>query len=47
MPIAGQTGIAADWIFAALREQLGLQLDPRKGPKEVLVIDNIEKSSAN
>lgn len=30
-------------IFDALREQLGLRLDARKGPVEMLVIDHIEK----
>lgn len=30
-------------IFDALREQLGLKLDARTGPVEMLVIDHIEK----
>ncbi|HTB13526.1 MAG TPA: TIGR03435 family protein [Bryobacteraceae bacterium] len=30
-------------IFGALREQLGLRLEARKGPVEMLVIDRIEK----
>jgi uncharacterized protein (TIGR03435 family) len=30
-------------IFDALREQLGLRLDARKGPVEMLVIEHIEK----
>jgi uncharacterized protein (TIGR03435 family) len=34
-------------IFAALREQLGLELKPSKGPIGVLVIDNVERPSAN
>jgi uncharacterized protein (TIGR03435 family) len=34
-------------IFQALREQLGLELTPERGPVSKLVIDHIEKPSAN
>jgi uncharacterized protein (TIGR03435 family) len=34
-------------VFAALQEQLGLRLEPRKVPTEVLVIGHAEKASEN
>lgn len=34
-------------IFTAVREQLGLRLESRKGPVQVMVIDHIEKPSEN
>ena len=34
-------------IFAALEEQLGLKLEPRKGAVETLAIDSIEKPTEN
>ncbi len=34
-------------IFTAAREQLGLELKATKGPVEVLIIDNVERPSAN
>jgi uncharacterized protein (TIGR03435 family) len=30
-------------VFGAMQSQLGLKLEPKKGPVEVIVIDNIEK----
>jgi uncharacterized protein (TIGR03435 family) len=34
-------------IFTALREQLGLRLESRRGPVPVLVIDSIQRPTAN
>jgi uncharacterized protein (TIGR03435 family) len=42
MPPTG--GTIAPSIFTALQEQLGLKLEGRKGPVEVLVVDHIEKA---
>jgi uncharacterized protein (TIGR03435 family) len=45
-PGAIPLGIASTSIFSAIRE-LGLQLESTKGPVEVLVIDHVERPSAN
>jgi len=34
-------------FFTAIQEQLGLKLEPRKGPVQVLIIDHVERPSAN
>jgi uncharacterized protein (TIGR03435 family) len=37
----------APFLFDAIQQQLGLKLEPGKGPVEVIVIDHIERPSGN
>lgn len=54
-PVTGPTSpgaapnpdLAGPSLFTALQDQLGLRLESSKGPVEVLVIDHIERPSAN
>jgi len=43
-PLDPQSG---ESIFFAVQQELGLKLEPRKDPVEVLVIDHVEKPTAN
>lgn len=49
LPDSGSTVSAGEFpsLFGALEEQLGLKLEPQRGPVEVLVIDSIDRPSAN
>jgi uncharacterized protein (TIGR03435 family) len=47
-----QSGAAIDAavhpsFYAALQEQLGLRLEPAKGPVETLIVDHVERPSGN
>ena len=41
---AAQDPSGAGTIFSALKEQLGLRLEARKGPVDLLVIDSVRKT---
>ena len=46
-PFTMPAGVAEPSIFAAVQQQLGLKLEPTKGPGEFLVIDHVERPSEN
>ena len=46
-PDAASSDAMSPSILSALPEQLGLRLESAKGPVEVIVIDHVERPSAN
>jgi uncharacterized protein (TIGR03435 family) len=44
MPPPSETAESGPSIFTALQEQLGLKLDSRKGPVDLIVVDSAEKT---
>jgi uncharacterized protein (TIGR03435 family) len=44
---ASASGFTAPSITTAIQEQLGLKLELRKGPMEIIIIDHVERPSAN
>jgi uncharacterized protein (TIGR03435 family) len=46
--VPGEAGsIEGPSIFEAVQEQLGLKLEAKKGPVQFLIIDHVERPTAN
>ena len=41
------SAVAGRSLFTALQEELGLRLEPQRGPVEMIVVEHLEKPSAN
>jgi uncharacterized protein (TIGR03435 family) len=42
-PLANASDSQGPTLFTAVQEQLGLKLEQKKGPMDILVIDHLEK----
>jgi uncharacterized protein (TIGR03435 family) len=40
-------GMQIPGVFTAMQDQLGLKLEPKKGPVDVLAVEKVERPSAN
>jgi uncharacterized protein (TIGR03435 family) len=46
-PLPGDNPNALPGLFAAMQEQLGLKLEAVKAQADVIVVDHVERPSAN
>jgi uncharacterized protein (TIGR03435 family) len=44
VPSAGDPGVNGVSLFTAVQSQLGLKLDIKKGPVELIVVDHVERT---
>jgi uncharacterized protein (TIGR03435 family) len=47
LPVLPADEPSAASVFTVMQEQLGLKLEPASGPREFLIVDHVERPSAN